>query len=81
MIATTCRKPVDAVRPESTFEELGVDSLDLLNVLFELEGEFDVQIDDVQAKSVTTVQGMIDGLKKLILAKDAPPEGTTAEVG
>ena len=50
VIATTRRVPLETVRPDSTFEELGIDSLDRLNILFELEGEFDIQIDDEQAK-------------------------------
>jgi len=69
VIATTRRVPLDTVRPDSTFEELGIDSLDRINILFELEGEFDIQIDDEQAKQVTTLQQMIDGISLLLAAK------------
>ena len=69
MIATKQGLPLDRVRPESTFEELGIDSLDRLNILFELEGEFDIQIDDEQAKQVTTLRQMIDGITQLVEAK------------
>ncbi len=69
VIATKQGLPLDRVRPESTFEELGIDSLDRLNILFELEGEFDIQIDDEQAKQVTTLRQMIDGITKLVHAK------------
>lgn len=69
VIATTCRKPLESVRPESTFEELGIDSLDRLNTLFELEGEFDIQIDDEQAKSVTNMGEMVTGIEQLVAAK------------
>src|SRR5271168_4565542 len=71
VIATTRRVPLETVRPDSTFEELGIDSLDRLNILFELEGEFDVQIDDEQAKQVTSLQQMIDGITVLVNAKPA----------
>ncbi len=63
--------PLDSVRPDSTFEELGIDSLDRLNILFDLEGEFEIEIDDEQAKSVTNVREMIDGITKLVEAKAA----------
>lgn len=69
VIATKQGLPLASVRPECTFEELGIDSLDRLNILFELEGEFDIQIDDEQAKQVTTLQQMIDGITQLMNAK------------
>jgi acyl carrier protein len=69
VIATTRRVPLETVRPDSTFEELGIDSLDRINILFELESEFDVQIDDEQAKQVTSLQQMIEGITVLVDAK------------
>jgi len=71
VIATTRRVPLESVRADSTFEELGIDSLDRINILFELEGEFDVEIDDEQAKQVTSLQQMIDGITQLVAAKEA----------
>jgi acyl carrier protein len=71
VIATTRRVPLETVRPDSTFEELGIDSLDRINILFELEGEFDIEIDDEQAKLVTSLQQMIDGIALLLAAKEA----------
>lgn len=75
VIATTRRVPLETVRADNTFEELGIDSLDRINILFELESEFDIEIDDEQAKQVTTLQQMIEGITKLVDAKAAhPPE-------
>ena len=71
VIAVTRRVPVDTVHANSTFEELGIDSLDRINILFELEGEFEIEIDDEQAKQVTTLQQMIDGITVLLAAKEA----------
>jgi len=70
VIATTRRVPLETIRADSTFEELGIDSLDRINILFELEGEFDIEIDDEQAKQVTTLQQMIDGITLLVDAKE-----------
>jgi len=72
VIATTRRVPLETIRPDSTFEELGIDSLDRLNILFELEGEFDIEIDDEQAKQVTSLHQMIEGITTLVDAKAAP---------
>ena len=82
VIATTRRLPLDSVTPESTFEELGVDSLDRLNILFDLEGEFDIEIDDEEAKKVTSLHQMIDGVTQLVNAKasGAPPVTRPATV-
>ena len=66
VIAVKQRLPREAVTPESTFEELGIDSLDRLNLLFELEGEFDIQIDDEEAKKVTNMREMIAGIQLLL---------------
>jgi acyl carrier protein len=37
VIATTQRIPLEKVKPDSTFEELGIDSMDSINILFDLE--------------------------------------------
>lgn len=69
VITTTARLPPGSVKPDSTFEELGIDSLDRLNILFELEGEFDVEIDDEEAKQVTSIKQMVAGIQYLLDAK------------
>ena len=76
VIAVTRRVPVETVHAASTFEELGIDSLDRINILFELEGEFEIEIDDEQAKQVTTLQQMIDGIALLMAAKEAKNAGS-----
>ena len=69
VIGTTRRIPLENVRPDSTFEELGIDSLDRLNILFDLESEFDIEIDDEEAKKVTNVGEMVAGITQLVDAK------------
>ena len=79
VIATTKRIPLESVRPESTFEELGVDSLDRLNILFDLESEFDVEINDEDAKKVSNIDEMVAGIAHLVEAKAnlAEPQAST----
>ena len=57
---------------------MGIDSLDRINILFELEGEFDIEIDDEQAKQVTTLQQMIEGITLLLAAKEAKAADASA---
>ncbi len=60
---------VDAgkVSPESRFmEDLGADSLGLVDVTMELEDKFDVTIPDEDLPKITTVQAAIDYVKEKI---------------
>ena len=69
VIATSKRIPVETVQPDSSFESLEMDSLDRLNILFDLENEFDIEINDEEAKQVKNIQEMIDGVTQLVQAK------------
>ena len=65
IIASVKRIPRSAVSIESSFEQLAIDSLDGINILYELEGAFNVSIPDEQARSIHTVEQMVDGVRKL----------------
>jgi len=62
--------PPDKVTIDSTFEELGIDSLDGINILFALENEFNISIPDDAAQKIRTVREMSDGVAQLVAAKD-----------
>lgn len=61
----------DSVSIDSTFEELKIDSLDGINVVFAIEEEFNIEIPDDQAKLIRVVRDVVDGVDKLVAAKDA----------
>ncbi len=69
VIANTQRIPLERVKPDSTFEELGIDSMDSINILFDLESEFDIEIDDEDAKKIHTIHEMVEGVTYLVNAK------------
>ncbi|MCD8502449.1 MAG: acyl carrier protein [Bacillaceae bacterium] len=49
------------VKPEATFkEDLGADSLDVVELVMELEDEFDLEISDEDAEKISTVQDVVD---------------------
>jgi acyl carrier protein len=71
VIAASKRIPEDKVTVDSTFEELGIDSMDAVEILFALENEFDISIPDEEVKSVRNVRQMVEGVEKLLAAKSA----------
>jgi acyl carrier protein len=71
VIATSKRIPLERVQPDSSFESLEIDSLDRLNILFDLESEFDIEINDEEAKQVQNIHEMIEGVTQLVQAKTA----------
>lgn len=68
-IARFKKIPVEKVTLESTFDELGIDSLDGMEFFFEIEEEFDIDIPDEQLRSLRTVREAVDGIKSLMAAK------------
>lgn len=48
----------EEVNLETSFEDLGVDSLDLFQIIIELEEEFNIQIED--AESIKTVEDAVN---------------------
>lgn len=70
-IATSKRIPLETVTVDSEFEQLGIDSMDAVEILFALENEFDVSIPDEQVRNVRNVRQMCEGVEKLLAAKAA----------
>ena len=60
----------EQVTPTASFiEDLGADSLDIVEFVMELEEEFDIQIPDDQAEKIKTVGEAIDFIEKAIKDK------------
>ena len=66
VMARSQRMAAERISPDSTFEELGIDSLDAVNILFALEEEFQINVPDEQAREIRTVRQMVDGIRTLI---------------
>ena len=71
VIAQTTHKPIELFQPDSTFEALGIDSLDGIQILFSLEQEFDISIPDEEAKKIRGVADVVAGVRQLLQAKGA----------
>jgi acyl carrier protein len=74
IIAETQRKDPAQVTIDSSFEELGIDSMDGVNIIFALENEFDINVPDEEVKNIRSVRDMVEGVRKLVLAKTPSPE-------
>lgn len=62
--------PAETIQPDSSFEELGVDSLDGINLAFALEEQFDIEIPDEAVQSVGSVRDVVDRLRPLVGSGD-----------
>ena len=71
LIAKSKRIPAESVTLDSTLEELRIDSLDGLNLFFDLEEAFDVNIPDDRARTMRTVREIVEGLEQLVASKSA----------
>jgi acyl carrier protein len=71
MLASVKRMPADKITLETNLQELGIDSLDVFSLLFELENTFKVSIPDDDVRSIRTVNDIVTGVKKLLAA--VPP--------
>ena len=69
VIATSKRIPLATVTIESDFQQLGIDSMDAVEILFALENEFDISIPDDEVRNVRNVRQMCEGVEKLVAAK------------
>ena len=58
------------IKPESTFiEDLGADSLGLVNLMLAFEEAFEINIPDQETEKIRTVQDAIDYIEKNGLKK------------
>ncbi len=51
---------------DSTFEQLGVDSLDAADLLFTFEDAFGIVVPDEAAQSMKSVRQVVDGIRRLV---------------
>ncbi len=73
LIAENQQIEADQITIDSTFEELGVDSFDGVNLLFAIESEFELSVSDEQAKQLRSVREMVNGVREMLAEKNADP--------
>ncbi len=73
-LASVKRIPAENIRLDTNLQEMGIDSLDVFTLLFELENTFKITIPDDDVRSIKTVNDIVEGVKKLLAA--APPDAS-----
>ena len=69
VIAQTQRIPAESITPDSTFDQLKIDSLDGINIVFALENEFGVEIPDEGVNNMRSVREATEAVGRLISTK------------
>jgi len=76
-LASVKRIPAEGITLGTDLQRLGIDSLDVFTLLFELENAFHISIPDDDVRSIKTVGDIVGRIKKLLAAAppspDAPP--------
>ena len=72
LVAKTKKIAPEAITLDSTLEELKLDSLDGLNLFFELEEAFDLSIPDEQARSLHSIRQIIEELERRLSDRNPP---------
>jgi acyl carrier protein len=65
IIAKSKGIPADSITLDSTFDSLNVDSLDKINISFEVEEAFSIEIPDEALGTIKTVGDMVRGVSEL----------------
>ena len=59
----------DSIKPNSNFiNDLGADSLDLVELVMAFEEEFDIEIPDEAAEKILTIQDAVDYINNKVAA-------------
>jgi acyl carrier protein len=70
-IAAVSRRPLEEVRLESTFAELGIDSLNGFHLLCELEEDLGIVIPDDAARELRSVGDVVEKIRPLVEARSS----------
>ena len=57
--ARTLELDIDDITPDSTFESLGIDSLDIVEMIMDLESELGIEL-DMEDQKIATFQELAD---------------------
>lgn len=77
IVAEQAKVELDAVTPTTTLKDLGVASIEAIEVIFDIEEHFDITFPDEGANFDTdTVQHLIDAVQQALAQKAAAAEGS-----
>ncbi len=65
IVALVKRIPREKISLDSALQELGLDSLDTIVLLSELEDQFKISISDDEARAIRSVRDIVEGIRRL----------------
>jgi acyl carrier protein len=65
LIAGYLKIPAETIGEDSKLDELGLDSLGALELVFEIEEEFGIKVPDERIPELRTVRAVCDGIEAL----------------
>lgn len=71
IIAETQKVPRESVTIDKTFQDLNIDSLDGINIIFALESEFNITIPDEGVENMRSVRDAVNGVRQLVDQQNA----------
>jgi acyl carrier protein len=78
LIAKQAKIDVATIKPESTLKDLGIASLEAIELIFDIEEHFDITFPDQQGANfdTDTAQSLVDAVQKALDEKAAAGEGS-----
>ena len=71
IIAEAKNRDAGTITAGTPMAELGLDSLDGMSIIFDLENAFDIEIPEDAPEKATTVGDLVEGVRQLIEARGA----------
>jgi acyl carrier protein len=66
IIASATKRSAESITSDSTFDQLGLDSLDALNILHEMESEFNVRFPNEEVLGIRSVSQVLARLERFL---------------
>lgn len=67
VVSDKLKKDADTIKQAHSFQDLGADSLDMVEIVMKLEEQFNIEINDEDAEKLTSIDQVVDyihGLRK-----------------
>lgn len=77
IIAKQAKIDISTIKPESTLKDLGIASLDAIELIFDIEEHFDINFPEQQGANFDsdTAQSLVDAVQKALDEKSAEGAG------
>lgn len=77
IIAKQAKIDISTIKPESTLKDLGIASLDAIELIFDIEEHFDINFPEQQGANFDndTAQSLVDAVQKALDEKAAEGQG------